>query len=81
MVDRHTIDKIPLENGGIVIISTVHLDSSNNDGRQERYVTFAFKDLPIQYTEKKAGRLLSLLSLLLLLLLLLLFDQHNDDDY
>ena len=55
MVDRHTIDKIPLENGGIITISTVHLQSPSNDGNLERYVTFAYKDLPMQYTEKKSS--------------------------
>ena len=53
MVDRHTINKIPLENGGIVRINTVHLLSPSNDGRQERYVTFSYKGLPMQHTEKK----------------------------
>ena len=56
MVDRHTINKIPLENGGIVRINTVHLLSPSNDGRQERYVTFSYKGLPMQHTEKKSGK-------------------------
>ena len=55
MVDRHTINKIPLENGGIVRINAVYLMSPSNDGRQERYVTFSYKGLPMQHTEKKTG--------------------------
>ena len=28
---------------------------NSNDGNQERYVTFSYKDLPTQYTEKKSS--------------------------